>query len=379
MDPKPDFQDRKAGHAAALAEAIGIDRHRPLVDGVFRSRPNRFIARCTVYGRDIDVFMPNPGRMGEILLPATPLILMDHGESDTRRTRYTVMAAYVKDRVVFLHTHKSNHVARFLIDNQRIAALRDCRVARAEVPHGRSRFDFLLDGPDGPLFLEVKSCTLVARGVAMFPDAVTERGRRHMVELADMHAKGIRTAILFLIHNSSARYFLPDYHTDIRFSETFKEMEQALPIYAVSIGWRSDLTIDDHAATVTIPWDVIRREVVDKGHVLALGRQGHLFTISLTAYGDGLSDRLRNDATAAKKKGTYSVKNIFPVRSSIDLTSTMLDALETLYGSAQEGKSDDGDLNTYTFQMEEDPARQPAFQDLILDFRMPASLTARHP
>ena len=361
-----------------ISHLIGISQQTPVVNGVFRSRPNRFVVRCVVHEQEVDAFIPNPGRMGEILLPDTRLVLLDQGLSPGRKTRYTVMAAYVKDQVVFLHTHKSNQVARHLIDTRRIPALADYRVVRAEVPFGRSRFDFLLDGPEGPLFLEVKSCTLVANGLAMFPDAVTDRGRRHMIELAEMNAHGRPAAILFLIHNPSARYFLPDYHTDIRFSETFKEMEHALPVYASAVGWRPDLTIEDRVAPVTIPWDVIRREVIDKGNVLILGRLNGLFTISLTAYGHALADRLRNDAVTKRKKGVYSVKDIFPVRSSINRTSAMLAALEALYGPPQERGPDAGCPETYTFQTRDDPARQPAFQDLILDFRMPASLMDSH-
>jgi hypothetical protein len=155
-------------------------------------------------------------------------------------------------------------------------------------------------------------------------------------------------------------------------------MEHALPVYASAVGWRPDLTIEDRVAPVTIPWDVIRREVIDKGNVLILGRLNGLFTISLTAYGHALADRLRNDAVTKRKKGVYSVKDIFPVRSSINRTSAMLAALEALYGPPQERGPDDGCPETYTFQTRDDPARQPAFQDLILDFRMPASLMDSH-
>ena len=360
--------------AVAIHNLIGINQHTPIIHGVFRSRPNRFLVRCAIYGREIDAFMPNPGRMGEILLPGAKLILMDHGRSIRRKTRYTVMAAHVRGQVVFLHTHKSNLVARWLVDTGRIPALADYRVVRAEVPHGRSRFDFLLDGPEGPLLLEVKSCTLVANGLAMFPDAVTKRGRRHMIELAAINAQGHRAAVLFLIHNASAGYFLPDYHTDINFGETFKNIETILPVYAVAIDWRLDLTIEEHVETVTIPWDVIRREVVDKGNVIILGEKTGSFTVSLTDYSGASSDCLRRIETAARKAGSYSVKMIFPVRSSKDQTAKMLHALEALYGQLHYGSIHEGCLKTYIFNTRDDPARQRAYQDLILYFRMSPSL-----
>jgi DNA-binding sugar fermentation-stimulating protein len=65
---------------------------------------------------------------------------------------------------------------------------------------GHSRFDFLLERNGRPFYLEVKSCTLVGRSIAMFPDAVTARGRRHLEELADMGRRGTPCGVLFLIH-----------------------------------------------------------------------------------------------------------------------------------------------------------------------------------
>ncbi len=193
----------------------------PLVEGTFFSRPNRFSAHCTIGGRETYVFMPNPGRMAELLLPGAVLILADHGIQDRRKTRYTVMAVRYQERIVFLHTHLNNAVARTLIESRAIPALKGYGIAGTEVTVDRNRFDFLLQDTDGPLILEVKSCTLSANGIAMFPDAVTERGRRHLQSLSRMNGRGQKGALLFLIHHGSAKLFLPDYHTDLRVQPRF--------------------------------------------------------------------------------------------------------------------------------------------------------------
>ena len=185
--------------------------------------------------------MPNPGRMGELLLPDVELILADHGVQALRKTRYTVMAVRYQGRIVFLHTHLNNTVARRLIESRAIPALKEYGIAGTEVTVGGNRFDFLLKDAEGALCLEVKSCTLSANGIAMFPDAVTERGRRHLESLAGMCSAGERGALLFLIHHESAGLFLPDYHTDYAFSLAFRDVENKLPVHAVSIEWTEDL------------------------------------------------------------------------------------------------------------------------------------------
>jgi len=116
--------------------------------------------------------------------------------------------------------------------------LEDATITRAEVQVGQSRFDFLLKRGGRPFYLEVKSCTFVGRSIAMFPDAVTARGKRHMEELAAMSRRGIACGILFLVHWPHARFFLPDYHTDLEFARTFIDVRKDLVIKAMALTWR---------------------------------------------------------------------------------------------------------------------------------------------
>ena len=179
------------------------------VEGKFLSRANRFAVACAVNGAEISAYMPNPGRLGELLLPQTRLILADHGTKTDRKTRYTVMAVNYRGRIVFLHTHLNNTVAEGLLDRDSVPALKGYRVVDREVSYHRNRFDFRIEGPKGSKILEVKSCTLAANGIAMFPDAVTERGRRHLETLATMGEKGGSAAVLFVIHQEAVTHFLP--------------------------------------------------------------------------------------------------------------------------------------------------------------------------
>ena len=329
----------------------------PLVEGTFLSRPNRFSAHCAIDGRVTYVFMPNPGRMAELLLPGAVLILADHGLQGHRKTRYTVMAVRYQERIVFLHTHLNNLVAKKLIEDLAVPALKGYGITGTEVTVDRNRFDFLLQDTAGPLILEVKSCTLSANGIAMFPDAVTERGRRHLQSLARMNGRGQRSALLFLIHHGSANVFLPDYHTDYAFSRAFCCVEDKLPVLAISLEWTRNLRYRISNPQVTVPWDTIRGECVDRGHLLCVERDGEGYSVSLTGYTVGLSQRTRQ----------YTGK-VFPVRTSIDVSEDMAGMLSDLYGNP--GVNADG----WTFKCSHNPVPTSGFQEALLDFRMPRRL-----
>ena len=161
--------------------------------------------------------------MWELLHPGVQLWLTPHGplaansraNSAPRTTEFVVLAVARGQMPVFLHTHATNEVARRLIDGDRIEGLTGTRVLDTEVTVGRSRFDLRLRHRGQSILGEVKSVTLFGCGTAMFPDAPTIRGRRHLVELAGTARRGARPLVLFLAHTRSVRRFLPDYHTDL--------------------------------------------------------------------------------------------------------------------------------------------------------------------
>jgi sugar fermentation stimulation protein A len=242
----------------------------------FLARPNRFLVRCEAKGlREIDAFLPNPGRLWELLLPGASLYVHKprtrNGRNSRRRTEHTVLAVERDGRPIFLHTHETNRAARYLLEHDLIPPLQGFRIKRAEVPVGKSRFDFLLSKDGEELYLEVKSCTLFGNGVAMFPDAVTARGRRHLLELAEMSRRGFRAAVLFLVHYPEVRWFMPDYHTDMEFSEALLDVREKVQLIPAAIGWNRDLTLDREPTKIlTIPWDYLKGEVKDRGSYLLI-------------------------------------------------------------------------------------------------------------
>ncbi|MGW8322716.1 MAG: hypothetical protein ACWGSD_14290, partial [Thermodesulfobacteriota bacterium] len=109
----------------------------------FQDRPNRFLVRCRLGSRTVKAFLPNPGRLRELLLPGRPVHLVREEDHPTRKTRYTAVAVERAGHPVVLHTHRTNDVARHLVEQGLVPGLKGARVTRAEVKVGRSRFDFL--------------------------------------------------------------------------------------------------------------------------------------------------------------------------------------------------------------------------------------------
>lgn len=148
------------------------------VKATFLERPNRFLVKCIADGlRVIDTYLPNPGRLWELLLPGVTLYLSPAPGSQRispsqRKTVFTALAMQRKGFPIFLHTHITNQVARYLIERKSIPSLEGAKVVKKEVSHGKSRFDFLLRENGRDLYAEVKSWMLFGNGVAMFPDGV---------------------------------------------------------------------------------------------------------------------------------------------------------------------------------------------------------------
>ncbi len=368
----------------------------------FVDRPNRFVVRCVLEdsgGRKEKAHMPNPGRLQELLLPGRKLYLAKaptlKKDGTKRSTRYTVVGVERGGRPVYLDTHGTNAVARRLLEEKMIPPFRKAEVVRAEVPVGRSRFDFLLSEGGRDLYLEVKSVTLFANGLAMFPDAPTERGRRHLEELAAIARGGGRAAVLFLVHSASVTHFLPDYHTDLEFARTLLDVRRDIRIIPAAVGWSDDLEIDSAPKILTIPWDRLEREAVDRGSYLLIlklnrdrkievGALGALrfpkgFHIYVGSAMNSLSSRI-NRHRRKEKKLRWHIDYLrreadgftaLPIRSSVrqecELARAAAEVLQP--GPARFGSSDCG-CPTHLFYSPGDPLHSEAFHEVLETFRM---------
>lgn len=235
----------------------------------FLDRPNRFVAHAELDGVSVRCHMPNPGRMWELLFPGVPVYLRQASQ-EGRKTAFDIIGIERDGVPILLDTQYNNDTAALLIREHRIPGWEQWDLLRREVTVGDSRFDLLLGRGEEQFLLEVKSCTLFGQSGAMFPDAVTDRGRRHVLHLARLAREGQHAGILFLVHWDRATWFLPDYHTDPAFAAAFHESVAALDWKAVSLRWTAEFTIPDVVRTLTYPAAVLEQENHDGGDYLVV-------------------------------------------------------------------------------------------------------------
>lgn len=189
-------------------DATFVSWRAPLVEGRFLHRPNRFVVRAEVPDQgEVVAHLADPGRLRELLVPGRRVGLRPEDPSPTRSTRWTAVLVESPegDGWVSLDTGLPNRLVELAIRRGALEELAGWRYVRREVPFGASRLDFLLENGGGRrLYVEAKSVTLVEDDVAMFPDAVTARGTRHVNELARAVEEGHAGAVLFVLQRPDA-------------------------------------------------------------------------------------------------------------------------------------------------------------------------------
>jgi sugar fermentation stimulation protein A len=233
-------------------------------------RLNRFVVECRLEsGELIRAHLPNPGRLWELLYPQVTLALAD---GKTGKYAYGVLGVKKEEKWVYLHTLGNNDLAERLLRSQSIKGLEAYRIIRREAspPDSRCRFDFLLEKEGEPLWLEVKMCSLFQGKAAMFPDAPTLRGQHHLEELARLSDEGYRCAVLFIIQDLEADFFLPEYHTDPQFAKLFYDFRNKIDYFAVGTAVNKDLSWKPEVKEVKIPLEKLPDNNRDEGIYLLL-------------------------------------------------------------------------------------------------------------
>jgi sugar fermentation stimulation protein A len=294
-----------------------------------------------------------------------------------------------------LHTHLTNEVARTLLQERKVPGLENAKIVRSEIRVGGSRFDFLLRDGDQDILLEVKSCTLFGKRMAMFPDAVTERGTRHMKELAEISKKGIRTVLLFIVHWPFAKIFMPDFHTDLSFSQTFIQIRDKVEVIPVSVHWNQDLSFSLDVKALKVPWDAIEKEAKDRGSYLLIlnlkrdrkidvGKLGRVcfrkgFYIYVGSAMAKLSKRMERHRHLRKRhhwhvdelRAVAEFHSVLAIRSSVRLECEVAKGMsEIAEWSVPRFGSTDCSCDTHLFGTSSDPIQSEDFQKLLQYFRM---------
>ena len=191
------------------------------IEGRFIDRPNRFLSLVKIGDREEYAHLPNHGRIKELLLPGMPVILKKENGTK-RKTRYTLIMVYKDDMLVSLNTTLPNSLAAEAIVEGRIEEFQGYQIVRREVKYKNSRFDLLLSRDGILCFLEVKSVTLVENRIAMFPDAPTLRGVKHIHHLMEAMNEGYEASILFIVQRQDADSFTPKEDIDPEFARVLR-------------------------------------------------------------------------------------------------------------------------------------------------------------
>ena len=273
-------------------------RYEHIVRGIFKSRPNRFIAHVEVNGKQVVCHVKNTGRCRELLIPGVPVFLEFHPEAGKmgRKTEYDLIGVMMGDILVKMDSQAPNKVAwewmqgMAQMENgqkrrEYLPGLQPDRHAesdrsgemlfrepgndpilwlprniRREVTHGDSRFDlaFTLENRTEaslkrPAFMEVKGVTLEQNGQALFPDAPTERGVKHLKGLAKACQEGYEAYVLFVIQMKGVSSFRPNDATHPAFGGALREAAAAgVHVLAYDCAATADSLTIDTPVTVTL-------------------------------------------------------------------------------------------------------------------------------
>ena len=199
-------------------------RYDHITPAVFLSRPNRFIAQVELSGQEETVHVKNTGRCRELLIPGRTVWLEKSG-NPARKTQYDLVAVDKDGLLINMDAQAPNRV--FGEWARAGGFVEGSTLLRPETAWGSSRFDFYWEAGRRKGFVEVKGCTLEEDGLAMFPDAPTLRGVKHLRELAAAQQEGYECAVCIVIQMKGCRLFCPNERTHPEFGAALREAAAA--------------------------------------------------------------------------------------------------------------------------------------------------------
>jgi len=187
-----------------------------MVEGRFLSRPNRFLAHVRINGNEEICHVKNTGRCRELLQPGAR-VWCQHHDDPGRKTNWSLITVQKGARLVNVDSQVPNKLAYDYVKDGGLGFIPD--LVKAEKTYGQSRFDLYYEAGERRGFVEVKGVTLEEAGVARFPDAPTERGKKHLLELQQAVEDGYEAWVLFVLAMPDMVRFEPNWPRDPAFSE----------------------------------------------------------------------------------------------------------------------------------------------------------------
>jgi len=359
----------------------------------FLSRPNRFVMELKLNGKTIRAYVPNTGRMKEFLTPVRKFYV---SKQKMPKYEYKVIGTEYQGEYVFLDTIKVNRIFQEILQERIIKDFSNYQEMKREVTFGRSRFDFFLTFPKGNRkIIEVKSCTLCHNGTAMFPDAPTARGQKHLIHLNDLAAEDLESWAVFLITGPQAKRFLPNLHIDPDFSRSFLECKK-VKHKALKLKFSDPVTLlPEQTEMVPIDLDHLSGNLRNSGTYLLVLYNSTGFEMQIGALGTrkfpagyyvyvgsalkNLEQRLKRHRSARKKIHWHidyitpkemKVEKIHVVRGVDRLENSIARAFSIICDNSIQGfGATDSDLDSHLFYFRSNPESREGFQNIILDYR----------
>jgi sugar fermentation stimulation protein A len=363
------------------------------LEAEFLERPHRFKMKLLLKGKVVEAYVPNTGRLAEFLWPGRKFFLT---RQEMPKYDYKVIGTEYQGNYVLIDTIKTNRIFQEILQQQVLPEFRSYTELKREVTRGGSKFDFLLNFPDKQeKIIEIKTCTLCHNGVALFPDAPTERGQRHLKHLNQEVDANTESWSIYLITNYSAEKFIPNYHIDFAYARIF-QLSNKLNFKALKLGFSDPVTMKPELTSeVPILFKRIEQDCRNAGTYLLIMKNDRYFRKEIGALGErefkpgyylyvgsalqNLEQRVKRHRSI-RKKIHWHIDRIVP--EPMRLVKTHLirrkERLETeiarKMGEISEGMisgfgaSDDAN-RSHLFYFSEHPHEYNKLSDLILDFQ----------
>lgn len=227
----------------------------PLIPGIFVKRHKRFLVDIRLQnGQPVNAHCPNSGSMKSCLQEGWA-VRLSHHDSKNRKLAYTLEMIHNGKCWIGINTLIPNRIAAEAIKMGRIKEIKGYTEIRREQKYGQnSRIDLLLKNKKELCFVEIKNVTLVEDdGNYYFPDAVTERGRRHLTELMAMVHEGHRAIAFFIVQRKDGRVFKPAARIDPDFTRTLQEAYQNGVEILV---YRAEVNPEKIELVEPVPWEL---------------------------------------------------------------------------------------------------------------------------
>jgi sugar fermentation stimulation protein A len=369
--------------------------YRDFEEAYFVERLNRFVIQLKKKdGRFFNAYIANPGRMEEYLVADHPFFVTS---GNIGKYEHRIVSTVYQDSYILLDTIKMNALVETMLKNDRIHAFTGITSVRREKKIDRSRFDFLIERENHkPSLLEVKSCSLCHRGVAMFPDAPTERGRRHLEDLEQLAQKEYDCFNLYLLNHKNSTVFMPNWHTDMAYTRQFQNSTH-VTFLAYSINMADPVTLNTEKFD-PVPIDFERTKIngKDKGSYLLVFRNQKEFKAKIGSIGQrnfkkgyyvyvgsamqGLEKRIKRHLSKKKKIRWHidyisphlmKIEIVYPINRADKIEAKLAEQMLKISQGYVEGfGASDSVAPSHLFYFNGRPHRQREFLDLLLDARM---------